>query len=175
MIVTYEVIIGIQRLIHVSGRDLSEPTWDVLCEILRTIADNIRYYGKLRKSNSKTNKNIKKKLKFEILEKNDGLPRENVIQSAYHEALDKIEQLLQRNEAATDPQSIYDVIEYVCESRSEESIMHLMEYKASKITPTQTQWLQELNTFMNRFFNMQNKRIREKSLQVLQRIMDNNR
>lgn len=45
MIVTYEVIIGIQRLIHVSGRDLSEPTWDVLCEILRTIADNIQYYG----------------------------------------------------------------------------------------------------------------------------------
>lgn len=45
VIVTYEVIIGIQRLIHVSGRDLSEPTWDVLCEILRTIADNIRYYG----------------------------------------------------------------------------------------------------------------------------------
>lgn len=45
LIVTYEVIIGIQRLIHVSGRDLTEPTWDVLCEILRTIADNIRYYG----------------------------------------------------------------------------------------------------------------------------------
>lgn len=113
--------------------------------------------------------------KFEIAEKNDGLPKENVLQSAYHEALDKIEQLLQRNEAATDLHTIYDVIEYVCESRSEESIMHLMEYKASKITPTQTQWLQELNTFMNRFFNMQNKRIREKSLQVLQRIMDNNR
>lgn len=47
MIVTYEVIIGIQRLIHVSGRDLSEPTWDVLCDILRTIADNIHYYGNL--------------------------------------------------------------------------------------------------------------------------------
>lgn len=45
VIVTYEVIIGIQRLIQVSGRDLSEPTWDVLCEILRTIADNIHYYG----------------------------------------------------------------------------------------------------------------------------------
>lgn len=113
--------------------------------------------------------------KIEIAERNDGLPQENVIKSAYHEALDKIEQLLQRNEAATDPHTIYDVIEYVCESRSEESIMHLMEYKASKITPTQTQWLQELCTFMTRFFNMQNKRIREKSLQVLQRIMDNNR
>lgn len=47
MIVTYEVIIGIQRLIQVSGRDLSEPTWDVLCEILRTIADNIQFYGNI--------------------------------------------------------------------------------------------------------------------------------
>lgn len=45
VIVTYEVIMGIQRLIEASGPDLSEPTWDVLCDILRTIADNIRYYG----------------------------------------------------------------------------------------------------------------------------------
>lgn len=86
-----------------------------------------------------------------------------------------MEQLLQRNEAATDPHTIYAVIEYVCESRSEESIINLMEYKATKITPTQTQWLHELNTFMNRFFNMQSPQIRDKSLQVLRRIMDSNR
>lgn len=106
---------------------------------------------------------------------NDGLPKDGVIQIAYHEALGKIEQLLQRKEAATDPQTIYSVIEYVCESRPEESIMHLMEYKATKITPTQTQWLFELNKFMNRFFNMKNYKIRDRSLQVLKRIMDNNR
>lgn len=45
VLVTYEVIIGIQRLIQEWGRDLTEPTWDVLCEILRAIADNIQYYG----------------------------------------------------------------------------------------------------------------------------------
>lgn len=164
-----------------SGRDLSEPTWDVLCEILRTIADNIHYYGKLILF-KKFSLNrciliriISNYFLFIFAEKNDGLPKDSVIQTAYHEALDKIEQLLQRNEAATDPQTIYSVIEYVCESRSEESIMHLMEYKATKITPTQTQWLHELNTFMNRFFNMQNYKIRDKSLQVLKRIMDNNR
>lgn len=37
---------------------------------------------------------------------NDGLPKDSVIQTAYHEALDKIEQLVQRKEAATDPQTI---------------------------------------------------------------------
>lgn len=98
-----------------------------------------------------------------------------MIQTAYHEALDKIEQLVQRKEAATDPQTIYSVIEYVCDSRSEDSIIQLMEYKAKKITPIQTQWLQELNSFMNRFFNMQNQKIRDESLQVLNRIMDNNK
>lgn len=46
LIVTYEVIIGIQQLLNVSGRDLTEPSWDVLCEIMCTIADNITYYGK---------------------------------------------------------------------------------------------------------------------------------
>lgn len=111
---------------------------------------------------------------FEIVE-SDGLPKDSKIQSAYHEALDQIEMLLKRNEAATDPHTIYAVIEYVCESRSEKSIMNLMDYKATKITPTQTQWLHELHTFISRFFNMQNKPIREKALQHLQNIMDINR
>lgn len=47
MIVTYEVILGIQRLVDISGKDLSEPSWDILCEILIAIADNITYYGRL--------------------------------------------------------------------------------------------------------------------------------
>lgn len=46
IIVTYEVILAIQRLINLSGKDLSEPSWDVLCEILIAISDNIAYYGK---------------------------------------------------------------------------------------------------------------------------------
>lgn len=48
IIVTYEVILGIQRLINTSGRELSEPSWDVLCDILKAIADNISFYGKLK-------------------------------------------------------------------------------------------------------------------------------
>lgn len=46
VIVTYEVIIGVQRLVDSSGRDLSEPSWDVLCDLLKMIADNIAYFGK---------------------------------------------------------------------------------------------------------------------------------
>lgn len=47
LIVTYEVILGIQRLISMSGKELSEPSWDLLCDILKAIADNISYYGKV--------------------------------------------------------------------------------------------------------------------------------
>lgn len=45
IIVTYEVIIGIQKLIDLSGKELSEPSWDVLCDILIEIYKNIKHYG----------------------------------------------------------------------------------------------------------------------------------
>lgn len=83
--------------------------------------------------------------------------------------------MLQRNEVATNPDKIYNVIEYVCENRSEASVIQLIEYKATKIVPTQPQWLQVLNDFMNRFFGMDNIKIRITAIQVLNKIMDANR
>lgn len=103
------------------------------------------------------------------------LPHDRIIQNAFHETLNKIEQLLQRNEAATDLDKIYEVIDYVCEDRSEQSIIQLIEYKAMKISPTQPAWLQTLYNFMNRFFNMRNINIRNQSIQVLSRVMQTNR
>lgn len=83
--------------------------------------------------------------------------------------------MLQRNEAATNPDTIYNVIEYVCEGRSEQSIIQLIEYKATKISPSQPQWLKVLYDFMQRFFRMQNINIRNQSIQVLSRVMETNR
>lgn len=40
MIVTYEVTLSIQRLIQNQGKELSEPTWDVIIDILSAIAKN---------------------------------------------------------------------------------------------------------------------------------------
>lgn len=110
-----------------------------------------------------------------MTENTSELPRESVLQTAYHEALDKIEHLVQRNEAATDLKTIYSVIEYVCDYRSEDSVIRLMEFRATKITPTQSQWLQELSAFMNRFFNMKMYTVRNTSLQILNRIMEMNK
>lgn len=83
--------------------------------------------------------------------------------------------MLQRNEAATDPDTIYAVIEYVCEDRSEKSVIQLMEYKATKISPTEPQWLHTLQCFIERFFNMRNISIRNQSIQVLSQVMETNR
>lgn len=110
------------------------------------------------------------------IEQTNELPKDNrVLQNAFHETLDKIELLVRQNEAATDPQTIYAVIEYVCDQRPEQSVIQLMEFKMAKISPTQRQWLQELNAFMQRFFHMRSYNICNKSLQMLQTVMDVNR
>lgn len=83
--------------------------------------------------------------------------------------------MLQKNEVATNPDTIYGVIEYVCANRSEASVVQLIEYKATKIVPTQSQWLQSLYEFMSRFFGMENVKIRITAIQVLNKIMDMNR
>lgn len=111
-----------------------------------------------------------------LLERTNELPRDSrILQDAFHEALDKVEVLVRQNDAATDPQTIYAVIEYVCDQRPEQSVIQLMEYKMAKISPTQRQWLQELHAFMVRFFHMRSYNICNRALQMLQAIMDVNR
>lgn len=110
-----------------------------------------------------------------IAEKTNVLAQDSDIQTKFHKTLTEIEELLQRNEAATDFDRIYNVIEHVCEDRPEQSIIQLIEYKAMKISPTQRAWLNTLNDFMNLFFNMRNINIRNQSIQVMCRVMQTNR
>lgn len=114
-------------------------------------------------------------MNFFPVDKMNCLPRDRILQNSYHETLTTIEKMLARNELATNPDTIYKVIEYVCDDRSEISVIQLMEYKASKITPTQPQWLHKLRMFMQRFYHMRNINIRDKSIQILRQIMEINR
>jgi hypothetical protein len=41
VIVTYEVTLSIQSLIKKRANELSEPSWDVICDILERIGHNI--------------------------------------------------------------------------------------------------------------------------------------
>lgn len=114
-------------------------------------------------------------LYIEFSDKINCLPQDQILQNAFHETLTKIEKMLAQNELATNPDTVYKVIDYVCADRSKESVIQLMEYKASRISPTQPQWLQKLKKFLEQFFEMRNPIIRDKSIKVLRQIMEINR
>lgn len=151
IIVTYEVVLSIQRLIQNCGEDLAEPSWDVICDILQSIAENIRYYEK------------------------NGLSKEHPVQKHFHDTLDSIETLIRKNNIAANIDLIYDLIEKVSEDRPESSVVELIEYRTNRITATCPQWLEALNKFIDRFYKMSNSSIRVKAVQSLMSIMEKNR
>ncbi|XP_058838559.1 tuberin isoform X2 [Topomyia yanbarensis] len=147
-VVTYEVILSIHRLIQKSGSELNEPTWDIICDIMTEISSNLAKYR---------------------------LPNENQIVKHFHETLDLIEELLERNDINADPEKIYGLIEKVSNERPEASVKGLIEYMTLKISATRPQWLLELCSFMDRFYKMKNTMIRVYAVQALVRIMTINR
>ncbi|XP_053685229.1 tuberin isoform X2 [Sabethes cyaneus] len=148
VVVTYEVILSIHRLIQKSGAELNEPTWDIVCDIMSEISFNLARHK---------------------------LPLENNVVKHFHESLDLIEELLQRNNINADPEKIYGLIEKVSNDRSETSVKRLIEYMTKKISATRPQWLLELCSFMDRFYKMKNTMIRVYAVQALVRIMQLNR
>lgn len=148
VVVTYEVILSIHRLIQKSGTELNEPTWDVICDIMNEISSNLAKYK---------------------------LPNENIVVKHFHETIDLIEELLQKNDINADPERIYGLIEKVSTERPEASVKGLIEYMTMKISATRPQWLLELCSFMDRFYKMKNTMIRVHAVQALVRIMAINR
>ncbi|XP_001652850.2 tuberin isoform X1 [Aedes aegypti] len=148
VVVTYEVILSIHRLIQKNGADLNEPTWDIICDIMNEISSNLAKYK---------------------------LPNENNVVRHFHETIDLIEELLQKGDINADPDKIYGLIEKVSTERPEASVKGLIEYMTMKISATRPQWLLELCSFMDRFYKMKNTMIRVHAVQALVRIMAINR
>lgn len=152
LIVTYEVVLSIQRLIQKCKNELAEHSWDVICSILVAISDNISLYEK------------------------HGLSKENTVQKHFHETLDYVETLMQNDDLPADHEMIYSLIEQVFEDRSHTSVMKLMEYRTLRIAATRPQWLQSLNGFIDRFYKSTTKtNIRVKAVLSLVQIMETNR
>lgn len=82
---------------------------------------------------------------------------------------------MQKQEIAANPDHFYALIERVSESRSEMSVLHLIDYMALKISAARPEWLQAMYKFMERFYKMNNVSIRVKAVQTLIQIMDINR
>lgn len=112
---------------------------------------------------------------FFSTEETTSLSKDHIVQTSFHETINIIEGLLQKNEIAANPDRIYKLIEAVCEDRSEISCMHLINYASSKISATKPEWLLALYNFIERFYSMKNVNIRVKALQSLIQIMDINR
>ncbi|XP_073839436.1 TSC complex subunit tuberin [Musca autumnalis] len=153
--VTYEVILGIHIVITKYKSELPEIIWDRICDIMSAIVDNIECYERVF-----TTTNDLKHLK-----------------SHFHENINCIEKLLQdeKTKILANYERIYDLIERVAENRPEASVLLLIDYRSSKITATRPEWLQLLNTFVQRFYKMSNTPIRIKVIQSLVNIMDLNR
>lgn len=148
VVVTFEVILSIHRLIQKSGPELNEPTWDIICDIMTEISSNLAKYR---------------------------LPNDNHVVRNFHETLDLIEDLLQRNDISADPEKIYGLIEKVSSERPEASVRRLIEYMTTKISATRPEWLLELCSFMDRFYKMKGTMIRIYAVQALVKIMNINR
>ncbi|XP_055905756.1 tuberin [Eupeodes corollae] len=151
LIVTYEVILSIRKVVTKYGEDLPERIWDIICEILSAIADNIVYYEK------------------------EGLRKDFTLQENFHETIDAIEELMHADKLQANKDLIYDLIERVSESRPESSVLNLIDYRSKKISATKPEWLTLLNDFVCRFYRIPNTNIRVKTIHSLMQIMDASR
>ncbi|XP_053679837.1 tuberin [Anopheles nili] len=148
VIVTYEVILSINRLIQRSGSELNEPTWDIIYDIMTEISHNLAIHR---------------------------LPPEHDVLAQFHDTLNMMESMLQQGTMNADPEKVYALIEHVSAERPEASVKQLIDYRASKISATRSEWLKQLCLFMDRFYRMKNSNIRIYAVQALERIMAANR
>lgn len=151
LIVTYEVILSLQTLINKCGTDLSEPSWDIVVEILKQILSNIE----------------KEK---EIGDNVDLINR-------FHAIFDTLENMIQNCSVLNiNEDKIYSVIEKISSKRPEASIIKLVNHKAMKINVMTSGWLKELQTFMERFFRQEKTQsIRLSAIEHLKEIINLNR
>lgn len=141
-VVMYEVILGIQRLIHKQGQHLIDPIWTLVLEIIKQIAVHVEKCG----SDAWINQ----------------------VGNHLHETLNKIEQLIEDNTFNGKVRMVYDIIERCSNTRPETSVQRLIVYISKSITPARSRWLEKLDSLMLRFF-VQDERpaIRRKVLSIL--------
>lgn len=90
IIVTYEVILSLQTLLNKCGKDLSEPSWDIVIEILESILKNFN---------------------------KDKVPESSDLFSRFHMIIDNVEALIQENKINADIDKVYALIEMISNRR----------------------------------------------------------
>ncbi|CRK93003.1 CLUMA_CG006605, isoform A [Clunio marinus] len=146
-IVTLEVIISIQTLLNKCGNDLSEPSWDIVVDILERIRENMM---------------------------RDQIPSD--LDLRFHNIIDRIEVLIDKNLLNADVNKIYNLIEKISNRRPESSVMKLISFRVSQISPVQLGWLEKLAHLMERFYRKEiNQNVRISMIEHLKEIININR
>jgi tuberous sclerosis 2 len=110
IIVTYEVILSMQTLLNKCGKELSEPSWDIVVEILESIVENIGEFDNKNILQSIKSTNSKHTDRDKILDHSDLVMR-------FHVIVDNIEALIHENKINADVEKIYGLIERISSKR----------------------------------------------------------
>ncbi|PSN43169.1 hypothetical protein C0J52_09893 [Blattella germanica] len=149
-VVTYEVMLSIQRLVNKYGLELQDPAWDLVLSIIEAI---IRY-----------------------IETNNHTNQMSLIESHLHDTMSTIEQLIELGQFNGSVHKIFELIERCSSVRPETSVLRLVSYLASSIIPTRSLWLSKLNSLLERYFKQETRtNIRVKVLDVVSNVINTNR
>ncbi|KAK9508825.1 hypothetical protein O3M35_006287 [Rhynocoris fuscipes] len=148
-VVMYEVILSVQRLVNKHGNELLDPAWGYVLEIIKIV------------------------IKYIEFEYSSPLGQ---VSTHLHETLDSIENLIETGNFNGNVRIVFDLIEKFSTLRPESSVQRLINYISATITPTQSRWLDKLDSLLFRFY-VQEKRpgIRLTVLGILFNMVQNNR
>ncbi|CAH1116150.1 unnamed protein product [Phaedon cochleariae] len=148
--VAYEIILGLQDLVNRHGRELQDPAWSILLQIISYIINNIDLA-----SNQIPNK---------------------LIVTHLHGTLNSIENLLEIDSFNGSLKQFFSVIEECSSDRLESSILRLITFYSQDIVPTEHLWLTNLYNLLHKYFRPEIRtNIRLKVLDILSNVIKLNR
>ncbi|KAJ8682291.1 hypothetical protein QAD02_018083 [Eretmocerus hayati] len=148
-IVMYEVTISIHRLINKYGAELDQPTWSIILDIIEQVIAHTE-------SNNQ--------------------PATKQVSTSLHETISSIENLLDNSQYNGNLQKFYDLIERCSDSRPENSVIKLIDYRASLIGPICHHWISKLSALIERYYKVETRtNIRIKVLEILNNIVQTNK
>ncbi|KAK4874613.1 hypothetical protein RN001_013973 [Aquatica leii] len=149
-IVTYEVMLSMQRLITNLGLQLHDPEWDIIITILSIIIRQIETAP-------------------------DVVPNK-LVATHLHETLNTIESYIEVGSFYGSLDRFYELIGECSLARPETSIFRLIAYLAQDIIPIRQLWFSNLNNLMQKYYRQETRtNVRLKALSVLSKVIKLNR
>lgn len=146
----YEIIVGIQQLVHRQGFELQDPAWSILLQIITHIIRQIDLSSTLTPNKLTT--------------------------ASLHQTLNNIEHLYEMGAYNGSVKQFFDVIEECSSQRPESSILRLISYLSQNIVPTEYLWLTNLYNLLHKYLRSDVKtNVQLKVLDILSSVLKLNR